>query len=117
MGMSLVQKPPHRRSAGDVLVFEGGVMTEVLYTDGNWRLALNQFVNLKTKACLEHKCPTGNYNGDWVAHRFNYFYFNVPCAWCGELAPEGLQGLFVMLTDDNLRTKEHGTLHHMQPSP
>ena len=90
-------------------------MTEVLHTDGSWRLARNKPLNLQTKVCLEHKCPSGGYSHTWAACRFNYFYFNVPCGWCGEVAPKGLQGLFVMLTDDNLRVNPKE--HRMRPHP
>ena len=90
-------------------------MTDVLHTDGNWRLAPNKNMITRAKVCLEHKCPSGNYNGDWVPHRFNYYYFNVPCDWCGEVASDGLQGLFVMLTDCDLRVNPKE--HRMRPHP
>ncbi len=35
-----------------------------------------------------------------VAQREHYHNFSSPCAWCQCPVPEGLQGLFVMLTGD-----------------
>ena len=76
---------------------------KVLHTEGEWRIVKNN--DTMTKIYLEHHCQkNGTYKGTWVPMRFQYYQFASPCGWCQDTVPEGLQGLWVMLTDSDMVT-------------
>lgn len=76
----------------------------VYWTEGDWRV-----VNFKYTGgnfdYVEHECPEVKLNRDpkvphWTGYRYTYSSFHLPCRKCGELVPEVVQTMYVLLTGD-----------------
>jgi hypothetical protein len=63
----------------------------VLYEDGGWEL-IQADPALTLKYWLSHQC-------DGLSMSINRFWDNLDgkCHWCGSVAPDGLQGMYLML--------------------
>jgi hypothetical protein len=86
-------------------------MTVALHTDDRWRIATG---NHGTHSVyIEHKCwADTSYKETWVPMRFQWYQFSCPCGWCKDKVPEGLQALWVLLTDDDMVPEEAGWTQH-----
>jgi hypothetical protein len=70
-----------------------------IIADGEWKLVVwcgaVRCGQISGSHCVMHNCNDG-----YRTFRPLYRDFKYPCAWCGEKVPEGLQAVYVLLTDD-----------------
>jgi hypothetical protein len=78
---------------------------EVNMTDGRWRVVTWDW-GYRTASFIEHNCESRSFrdalrhNSKWRDHAQLCAYRGAFCEGCGDAPPEGLQAMYVLLSDD-----------------
>ena len=71
---------------------------DILHTIDDWRVVAFKYTGGEF-TYVEHCCPEGPFK-DWHGYRYTYSSFPVPCHECEQLVPEGIQGVYVLISGD-----------------
>ena len=85
-----------------------GAFHEVIASENGWDLCRTHdctpdYLRIEGSMYLHHNCQSTSV---FSATRDTYEGLSWPCKWCEKKIPEGLQGLFVLMTGDMETTNE-----------